>query len=131
MKTTLSLFALLFASTAAHGQTGWKAGVAKVMASPKEPIWMAGFGFRNKVSEGVRQDLYVRALALQDDGGKVAAILTLDLADLDRAMADEIAARCQKRYGIERDRLVLNVSHTHSGPVTGFEPMPMYELTPA
>ena len=43
-------------------------------------------------------------------------------------MSDELAAQCLKRYAITRDRLVLNVSHTHSGPVTGLAPMPLYGL---
>jgi hypothetical protein len=124
-------FILLLAAGAALAQTGWKAGVAKTVVTPKESIWLAGFGFRNKPSEGVRQDLYVRALALQDEGGKPAVILTLDLAALDRSLADAIADRCRTRHGVARDRLVINISHTHSGPVTGPVIMPLYELTAA
>ena len=47
---------------AASGQ--WKAGVARVMVTPREPIFMKGYGSRTRPSEGVRQDLYVKALAL-------------------------------------------------------------------
>jgi neutral ceramidase len=125
------LLVLLAAAVAAFAQTGWKAGAAKAVTTPREPIWMAGFGFRNKPSEGVRQDLYTRALVLQDESGKPSAILTLDLAALDREMAEAIASQCRQRYGIERDRLVVNISHTHSGPVAGLKPMPLYDLTAA
>ena len=48
----------------------WKAGVAKSVITPKEPIWMAGYGSRTKPAEGALHDLYVRVLALEDAGGR-------------------------------------------------------------
>src|SRR5574340_92033 len=117
------------AAVSALAQTGWNAGAAKVVTTPSEPIWMAGFASRNKPSEGVRQDLYARALVLRDEGGKISAIVTLDLAALGHDLAEEIAGRCRKQYHIERDRLVINISHTHSGPVTGWKAMPLYGLS--
>jgi neutral ceramidase len=125
------LLAILGTALLAQEPAGWKAGVAKVVITPDEPIWMAGFASRDRPSEGVRQDIYVRALALHDGGGKSSVLVTLDLAGIEREMADEMAARCRERYGLTRDRLVLNVSHTHSGPVAGLVPMPLYDLTPA
>ncbi len=107
----------------------WKAGVAKTVITPKETIWMAGFGSREKPSEGVRQDIYVRAAALQDADGKTAVIATLDLAGIEKEMADAIAERCGREFNLPRDRLVLNISHTHSGPVAGLVLMPLYDLT--
>jgi hypothetical protein len=117
------------AVNAAGAQPGaWKAGLSKEVITPTEPIWMAGFGSRTKPSEGVRQDIYVRALALQDESGKTVALATLDLAGIEREMADAIAEQCRIRYDLTRDRLVLNVSHTHSGPVAGLVLMPLYDL---
>jgi hypothetical protein len=129
MNRTCRVFALLLACSALFAQTEWKAGVAKTAITPTEPIWLAGFAARTKPSEGVRQDIYVRALALQDQTGRAFAIVTLDLVSIDRQTADEIAAQCRDRYGIARDRLVMNVSHTHSGPVAGLQPLPFHDLT--
>ncbi len=108
----------------------WKAGVAKVTITPSEPILMAGYASRNKPSEGVRQDLFAKALAVQDNTGKPSVLVTLDLVGIEREMADAIAERCAKQYGVTRDRLLLNVSHTHSGPLAGISLMPLYTLTP-
>lgn len=118
------------AVSVACAQTPWKAGAAKVVITPKESIWMAGFGFRDHPSEGIRQDIYVRALALQDEGAKTSLLITLDLAGVERQLSDVIAARCLKQFGVDRDHLTLNVSHTHSGPVSGLVPMPLYDLSP-
>jgi hypothetical protein len=130
MTRRVGLLVFLAASLPALSQTGWRAGASKVAITPREPIWMAGFGSRTHPSEGVRQDIYVRALALRDGAGATASIVTLDLAALGRELAAELASRCQARYGIARDRIVFNVSHTHSGPVTDMRPMPLYQLTP-
>jgi neutral ceramidase len=94
----------------------WKAGVARVLVTPREPIFMKGYGSRTKPSEGVRQDLFVKALALQHGTGPIAVLVTSDLHSYTRRMSDTIAEAVQKKHGITRDRLVLNGSHTHSGP---------------
>lgn len=119
-----SLGALVPGALAQEG--GWKAAVAKVVITPSEPIWMAGFASRTKPSEGVRQDLYVKALALQDETGKTAVLVTADLCDFTREISAIVAERCHRKYGLTRDRLVLNDSHTHSGPVIALTEMPLW-----
>jgi len=108
----------------------WQAGVAKIAITPPESIWMAGFGSRTKPSEGVRQDLFARALALRDEAGHTAVLVALDIENIEREMSDAIAGELERLYGLTRDRLVLNVSHTHSGPVAGLVLMPLYDLNP-
>jgi neutral ceramidase len=85
---------------------------------------MAGFGARKKPSEGVRRDLWVKALALEDRDGRVAVIVTTDIIGYTRAMSEEI----WKRSGLARERLVLSASHTHSAPVAGQLGRPGYRL---
>ncbi len=100
----------------------WKAGVARVDVTPAEPIWMAGYASRNKPSEGVKTPLFVKALALEDGAGKPAVIVGSDIIGFRRELAEQIAEACQREYGLPRERLVLNSSHTHSGPVIGGRP---------
>lgn len=114
------------------GQLEWKAGVARVMVTPQEPIFLKGYGSRNRPSEGVRQDLFVKALALQYGSDPVVVLVTSDLHSYTRHMSDTIADGVQKKYGIARDRLVLNGSHTHSGPAITAEPVfrPAEDINP-
>jgi hypothetical protein len=56
-------------------------------------------------------------------------IVTSDLLGFTRDMWQPISEQVEKRYGISRDRLVLNASHTHSGPVTGQMGRPAYDLS--
>ncbi len=122
----LSLMALLLAPGPLSAD--WKAGVATVDITPEESIWMAGYAARTKPSEGVLQRLYAKALALEDETGKRSILVTADLLGFTRDMWLPISEQIQKRYGISSDRLVLNASHTHSGPVTGQLGRPSYEL---
>lgn len=132
----LALFAasLAAAAPAADAEAApapWKAGAASVEITPAEPIRLAGFSFRTRPSEGVRQALHVKALALRDATGKTAALVTADLAIVKRDVWDAVAERCRKQFGIERDGILLNESHSHSGPLVGMGAFPPpYELTP-
>jgi hypothetical protein len=110
--------ALLFAAWPANlpAQGGWKAGVASVDVTPQGPAWLAGFASRDKPSEGVWSALRVKSLALEDASGRTFVIVTADLIGLRRAVSDMVAEKCREKYGLARERLLLNASHVHSGP---------------
>lgn len=131
MRSSLLMLGLIAGSSTAAEPAGWQAGAAKVVVTPREPIRLAGYGARTKLSEGVLSDLYVSALALKDESGKMAVVVTADTLGFTRPMVDEIAARCGKSYGLAQDRLLLNASHTHSGPLTGQLGRPNYMLPEA
>jgi hypothetical protein len=119
-----SLAVLIIALTPAHAD--WKAGAARVDITPTEPIWMAGYGARTRPSEGVRQKIWVKALALEDDTGAKSVLVTSDLLGFDREMARHVAEQALAKYSLTRDRLAINSSHTHSGPVTSTLLRPAY-----
>src|SRR5436305_9015507 len=48
----------------------WKAGRATAVITPKTPMLMAGYAARKEPSEGTEQDLFAKALAIEDAGGK-------------------------------------------------------------
>lgn len=99
------------------GQTGWKAGAARVVITPGQSMWMAGYALRDHPSEGTLHDLWAKALALEDSEGNKALLITTDLLGFPKAMSDRIRDRIQSRYGLTRAQIILNSSHTHSGPV--------------
>ena len=116
------LLLLLILTTAAltvQARSGWEAGCARVCITPKEPIWMAGYAFRDHPSEGVRQEIWAKALALKDSLGRVGVIVSMDLLSIPGDFSDELRNGLSQQYGLSREQLILNVSHTHSGPVIG------------
>lgn len=96
---------------------GWKAGVAKVIITPKESIWQAGYASRTHASEGKLHDLWAKALALEDETGKKCVLVTTDMLGFPKAMSDRIRKQLQDKFGLTKAQIILNSSHTHSGPV--------------
>lgn len=109
---------LVLLGVAGGAEGAWKAGVARADITPVEPIWLAGFGSRTKPSAGVRQKIWVKALALEDDRGEKTVLVTADILGFSRRMGEVVAGEAGRRYGLKRERLALNASHTHSAPVT-------------
>jgi len=64
-------------------------------------------------STGVHDDLYAKALVL-DDGNQSVAIVCLDLVGLSHAFNDELVELIRDRTEVET--VLINCSHTHSSP---------------
>ncbi|WP_439481464.1 neutral/alkaline non-lysosomal ceramidase N-terminal domain-containing protein [Cyclobacterium plantarum] len=95
----------------------WKAGVSKIDITPKEPIWMAGYGGRDHPFEEVIHPIWIKALALEDASGKRAVLITSDLLAMPKALSDRIRAGLKEKFGLGKSQIIINSSHTHSGPV--------------
>jgi neutral ceramidase len=94
-----------------------KAGVGKANITPAGPIWMSGYAARTHASEGVLAPLWAKALAIESAGGGRIVIVTVDVVGIPRDVADEVAAAAGKQFGVRRSELLLNASHTHTGPM--------------
>ncbi|MBI4908495.1 MAG: neutral/alkaline non-lysosomal ceramidase N-terminal domain-containing protein, partial [Acidobacteria bacterium] len=123
----LRFWLLLLAIASADGRD-LAVGAARIDITPAQPLWLSGYAVRSKPSEGAVHRLWAKALAIENGRGKTL-IVTTDLIGLPRAVSDMVAARVAKEYGIERAHLLLNSSHTHSGPVVRPNLMTMYTLT--
>jgi len=114
-------------SVAPHVPASWKAGLASVVITPEKFIWMAGYAGRDKPAEGRWQDLFAKALVLEDEAGKKQVIVTLDLIGVPQELRRRIAARLKERHGVPSAGLFINASHTHSGPELRRRPEPPTE----
>ncbi|MBC8324467.1 MAG: neutral/alkaline non-lysosomal ceramidase N-terminal domain-containing protein [Verrucomicrobia subdivision 3 bacterium] len=118
--TTLRLLLFLALSlplSAALPSETWKAGTAKADITPKTPIWMAGYGGRSKESEGALHPLWVKALALEDASGQRAIIIGTDTLGMTGSIYANLKARLAKEHKLAPAQIMLNASHTHTGPV--------------
>ncbi|MES2872894.1 MAG: neutral/alkaline non-lysosomal ceramidase N-terminal domain-containing protein [Bacteroidota bacterium] len=109
--------ALARAQNPAGSSSGWKAGVSKVAITPKQAMPMAGFASRTHNSEGMLHDLWAKALMLEDSEGKRAVMISSDLLGFPKVLSDRIRDKLKTRFGLNRDQILLNSSHTHSAPV--------------
>ncbi|MFY8058207.1 MAG: neutral/alkaline non-lysosomal ceramidase N-terminal domain-containing protein, partial [Planctomycetaceae bacterium] len=123
--------ALAGSSEPLSGTQTWQAGAAAVVITPPEAMWMSGYASRDRPAQGKIHDLFVKALALRDPGGRTAVLLTCDLVGIDRATSQQICRRIQERHQLSRDQMAIATSHTHSGPVVGTNLLSMYSLEPS
>lgn len=107
--------------------TGWKAGVARVVITPETSMWMAGYAARKRPSEGTLHDLWAKALAVEDAGGERLVFISTDLAGIPKAISERIRSRLNESHGLSRAQIVLNSSHTHTGPAL-HDPVRAYQL---
>lgn len=115
--TYFSAWLFIAASGWAADPGQWNAGAAKVSITPTEPVWMAGYASRSGPSEGAIVDLYARALALSDANMNRLLIVTMDLIEIPDSLREAILNVAQVKHGIKPNELLLNVSHTHGGPM--------------
>jgi hypothetical protein len=118
----------LLAPAPAFAQGSWKAGAARVDITPKVRMWMSGYGSRDKPAEGKLQDLWAKALVLEDPAGRRTVLVTLDLVGIDRDLSVAVCRALKEKYDLPRETVLLSVSHTHTGPVVGSNLGAMYDL---
>lgn len=101
----------------------YEAGTATVDVTPAGPIRLSGYLARKEETSEVETRLYVKALALRHAGGAPFVLVTVDNCAISLPLADEAAARIEQARGVPRERVAINLSHTHSAPVlTGVIP---------
>lgn len=104
------------AAPAVLADAGWRAAAARIKITPDSLMWMAGYARRTKPADGITLDLFAKALVAQDAYGEKLALVTVDLIGIPRSLRQQVAAEAERRHGIRPAMLVLNASHTHSGP---------------
>ncbi|MEQ1858589.1 MAG: neutral/alkaline non-lysosomal ceramidase N-terminal domain-containing protein [Chthoniobacteraceae bacterium] len=112
----VALVVIASVARAADAPLDWKAGVASTVITPTEFIWMAGYAGRTTPAVARTQDLFAKALVLQDADGKKQLLVTLDLIGVPRTLRDNLEKRLGAKHGLPREGLLINASHTHCGP---------------
>jgi hypothetical protein len=117
----VGLLSLLSGGRASAGEAEWKVGVAHAKITPAWPLFLAGYT-RTQPFDKVADDLYVKALVLEDRQGQRAALVTSDLLGFPAAIAEPICERISAKTGLRREQILLNSAHTHTGPALSLNP---------
>jgi len=98
---------------------GLRLGTGKTVITPPVGSDLSGFIARTAPMAGIHDDLYARAMVWVEEGSSaVAALLTLDLIDLDAASVTAIRDRATALTGIPAAQIGVTCTHTHGGPAT-------------
>lgn len=128
LKTTVSLLFMILLSPlgVAVGDdttptSEWRVGVAAAKITPEQRLHMAGYAGRKEPAEGTEQDLFGKAIAIEDRAGNRVVFVTLDLIGVLAKLHTEVASQVQEKYELPPQALLMNASHTHCGPDYGRE----------
>ena len=92
-----------------------KLGFARKDITPDFPVPLAGYYAPNRVSQGVHDRLYVRALYFEGANHDPMAILQLDLLCLDKLCLDKIYDGLGKCNALlNKNRILVCTIHSHS-----------------
>ncbi len=94
------------------------AGAAETNITPPPGVWMGGYAGRLTGAIGVLDELYARALAL-DDGKARLVLLTADLIGFPPALVQEVRDGIARAVGTTPHAILLHATHTHNGPHIG------------
>ncbi|MEI7699102.1 MAG: neutral/alkaline non-lysosomal ceramidase N-terminal domain-containing protein [Planctomycetia bacterium] len=115
----LGLVILIGHSRSALGQESsmFLAGVASVEITPEFAVRLNGFGGRTLESQGVRQAIFAKALAVGTSEQDTVVILTVDTLGVPDDLRTRVAEQLSQKIGLSAERLAICASHTHSAPM--------------
>jgi neutral ceramidase len=129
MKRILILAIFLAVCTFSGAQL--RVGVARKAITPETPVWLSGYASRNKPSTEILHDLWAKALVIEENEKSRIIIVTTDILGLSHDVSEVVAQKVIQKHGINRSQLLLNSSHTHSGPVIWPSLSVIFNLSPA
>jgi hypothetical protein len=97
----------------ADDNSGLKAAAGKVDITPTQSAYLAGYGM-NRRSVKAHDQLMARCLILESGGTRIAFV-SCDLIGLPRYQIERIRGMV---HAVAPDHLIINATHTHSGPDT-------------
>ena len=94
-----------------------KAGAARISITPTTPMWLNGYAGREApATEGIHE-IWAKALVIEENKNSRVIFVTTDLLGLSHEVVEAVYKALAAKYGINRSQLIMNASHTHSGPV--------------
>jgi len=117
MKLTRGLAALLCVMATASGAEGpeLRAGAAAVKITPPKGAPLAGY-YYNRAAEGVHDDLYAKALVLEQGETRVAFVVC-DLISLSRPIVEQARRLITDSSRVRGKNVMMSATHSHTGPV--------------
>lgn len=122
MKTYIKLLLFFYACFALRNTSiaqNYNAGIGKKIITPADPAWLNGYASPQRFNPagGKDHDLWAKAIVIEDESKKRVIIVATDVLGLSHEISEDIGKKVQQEYGIPRSQLMLNSSHTHSGPM--------------
>jgi len=92
-----------------------RVGLSETVLTPPVGVRLSGYGDRTAASTGVLDDLYAKAVVL-DNGDRRLALVVCDLLGLGRPIVAAIREAVGRHTGIAASDVMVTATHTHCGP---------------
>lgn len=93
-------------------------GAARIKITPERPILMSGYAARtHQLQLNVRHRLWAHALAVSDDRGEPAILLTVDNVGVPASVRAAVAQGLAAKHAVLAERITIASTHTHGGPM--------------
>lgn len=92
-----------------------KIGLTQIDITPQEPVWLTGYGDRDRKSEGVYAPLQGGAIYIEGDEDR-ALVLTADVIGYSPPCDAEVRSALADVTGLLPRQIVLTATHTHCAP---------------
>ncbi len=99
-------------------------GFGSSLVSPPVGSGLVGY-FEKRVSKGIRDDLYARCICFDDGQGTFFAV-SADFCWVEPEIREKLKRMIAEKLGIKRFDIVVHGTHTHTGPLTGYNKTLIY-----
>lgn len=107
-----------------------RAGAASVDITPAADgsLLMGGYGARTQGHTGIHDNIFVRAIVL-DDGARQVALVAWELISVPDTVWADVSQRVAAELGIQPENLMLAAVHNHGAAILGATPASTAEYT--
>ena len=102
-----------------------KAGFGRVIINPELGTPLSGY-VQHRFTEGYIDNLEANALCLSVDGN-VVVLVSADNAGIKSNVLDPLREEISKEHNIPLSNILIGCTHTHTGPITRIEQIPVFE----
>ena len=110
-------FSFLVIIFVTNAQAQLQAGVSKKVITPELPFFLTGYASRVKPATEKVHDLWAKALFIESGRQAKTVIVTTDVLGLTPQIHKEVTDKLCEKFGFQKSQVILNSSHTHSGPM--------------
>jgi hypothetical protein len=85
--------------------------------TPENNVYLAGFANRIQKSDGINDEIFLKAIALEDDKKQRVIIISADILHFDKAMVHRIKYWAKETLNLNFGQIIFNATHTHHAPL--------------
>lgn len=114
------VFGLCACQGGAGKNSGLQVGYGRANLTPSYSVPLSGYGNTlTRMSQGFMDYIYSTCIAITDENDSTVLLITTDLIAVNTNMVEPLRKSITEATGVPADRIMMQGTHTHSGPDMG------------